>query len=74
MSEQLDSQSFNQNYKILKETAQWLSEQRDPDIDQLVPRVEKAMEAYRICKSRLKTVEDTLGKYFEKNDELVNQD
>jgi exodeoxyribonuclease VII small subunit len=74
MSEQLDSQSFNQNYKILKETAQWLSEQRDPDIDQLVPRVEKAMEAYRICKSRLKTVEDTLGKYFEKNDELVDQD
>ena len=39
----LDSTSFNKNYKILKETADWLSQQKEPDIDQLVPKVEKAM-------------------------------
>ena len=61
MSEALDSQSFNTNYRILKETADWLSRQEEPDIDQLVPRVERAMGAYRICKERLEAVQQTLG-------------
>ena len=42
-----DSISFNENYKILKETADWLSDQAEPDIDQLVPKVEQAMQAYQ---------------------------
>ena len=54
MSEEvLDSGSFNKNYRVLKETADWLSKQEEPDIDQLVPKVERAMQAYRICKDRL---------------------
>lgn len=60
----LDSQSFNKNYKLLKETADWLARQEEPDIDQLVPKVEKAMEAYRICKDRLDKVQETLGQYL----------
>jgi hypothetical protein len=45
MSDQeLDSTSFNQNYQVL-ETADWPSRQEEPDIDQLVPRVERAMPA-----------------------------
>src|SRR4051794_1755778 len=60
----LDSKSFNKNYTVLKETADWLSRQDEPDIDQLVPRVEKAMRAYRICKDRLEAVQETLGQYL----------
>jgi exodeoxyribonuclease VII small subunit len=67
MSDELDSASFNKNYKVLKETADWLSGQKEPDIDQLVPRVEKAMKAYTICKDRLDKVQATLGQYFPKD-------
>jgi exodeoxyribonuclease VII small subunit len=62
---QLDSASFNKNYKVLKDTADWLSTQKEPDIDQLVPKVETAMKAYQICKDRLAKVQETLGQYFE---------
>jgi exodeoxyribonuclease VII small subunit len=64
---QLDSTSFNKNYKVLKETADWLSTQKEPDIDQLVPKVETAMKAYQICKDRLTKVQETLGQYFDKD-------
>ena len=65
---QLDSTSFNKNYQVLKQTADWLSTQKEPDIDQLVPKVEKAMQAYSICKDRLTKVQETLGQYFEKDE------
>jgi exonuclease VII small subunit len=65
---QLDSSSFNKNYQVLKQTADWLSTQKEPDIDQLVPKVEKAMQAYQICKDRLTKVQETLGQYFEKDE------
>ena len=71
MSDDLDSQSFNKNYKVLKETADWLSGQKEPDIDQLVPKVERAMKAYSICKDRLDKVQATLGQYFQ-NEAPVN--
>ena len=67
MSDDLDSGSFNKNYWILKETADWLSGQKEPDIDQLVPKVETAMKAYSICKDRLDKVQATLGRYFPKD-------
>jgi exodeoxyribonuclease VII small subunit len=65
---QLDSASFNKNYQVLKQTADWLSTQKEPDIDQLVPKVETAMKAYQICKDRLTKVQETLGQYFEKEE------
>lgn len=65
MSEVLDGLSFNKNYKVLKETADWLSQQKEPDIDQLVPRVNTAMQAYKVCKTRLDTVQATLSQSFE---------
>ncbi len=61
----LDSGSFNKNYRVLKDTADWLSKQEEPDIDQLVPKVERAMQAYRICKDRLDKVKETLGQYLQ---------
>ena len=60
----LDSESFNKNYKVLKETADWLTKQGEPDIDQLVPKIETAMRAYAICKDRLDKVQETLGQYL----------
>ncbi len=68
MSDELDSDSFNKNYRVLKETADWLSGQKEPDIDQLVPKVERAMRAYSICKDRLDKVQTTLGQYFQRED------
>jgi exodeoxyribonuclease VII small subunit len=65
VSDQPDSLSFNKNYKILKDTADWLSQQKEPDIDQLVPKVEIAMQAYKVCKTRLDSVQATLSQYFE---------
>ena len=65
---ELDSTSFNRNYAILKETADWLAGQQEPDIDQLVPKVEKAMRAYAICKDRLDAVQETLGRYLQPKD------
>jgi exodeoxyribonuclease VII small subunit len=67
MSDELDSTSFNKNYKVLKDTADWLSAQKEPDIDQLVPKVERAMKAYSICKDRLDKVQATLGQYFQQD-------
>jgi hypothetical protein len=51
----------------LKDRADWLSSQKEPDIDQLVPKVEKAMGAYKICKHPLDKVQATLGQYFQKD-------
>ena len=65
---QLHSASSNRNYKVLKETADWLSSHKEPDIDQLVPKVETAMNAYQICKDGLTKVQETLGAYFEKEE------
>lgn len=71
MNEELDSTSFNKNYKVLKANADWLSTQKEPDIDQLVPKVETAMKAYTICKDRLDKVQATLGQYFQNDGAVV---
>jgi exodeoxyribonuclease VII small subunit len=51
----------------LNETPFWLSGQEEPDIDQLVLKVEQAMRAYTICKDRLDKVQATLGQYFQRD-------
>jgi exodeoxyribonuclease VII small subunit len=66
--DELDRDSFNSNYEVLRETAAWLSNQNEPDIDRLVPKVERAMQAYAICKDRLSKVEAALGKYLDQKD------
>jgi hypothetical protein len=42
-----------------------LARHEEPDIDQLVPKVEQAMRAYVICKKRLDVVQETLGQYLQ---------
>ena len=65
MSKNWISPASTRTTGVLKETADWLSKQDEPDIDQLVPKVERAMQAYRICKDRLDKVKETLGQYLQ---------
>lgn len=58
----LDSQSFNAAYAVLKSNAALLSNQQEPDIDQLLPLVEESIQAYNICKARLDAVRQALEK------------
>ncbi|WZO96059.1 hypothetical protein EP7_003034 [Isosphaeraceae bacterium EP7] len=51
MAERSNSDGFNANDLLLKGSADWLSGQKVPDIDRLVPRVEEATRAYRACRS-----------------------
>lgn len=64
MADQANSTTFRENYRVLKETADWLAKPGEADIDQLVPKVEAAMTAYSACKERLDTVRAKLNQYF----------
>lgn len=59
MSEQ--AETFAANYAILKEVAETLRAQKEPDIDALIPMVDKALAAYKVCKDRLTAVKTAFG-------------
>lgn len=48
--------TFKENYAILKQVAETLRTQQEPDIDALVPMVDKAMASYKLCKERIEAV------------------
>ncbi len=52
--------SFRENYAILKEIADQLRNQQEPDIDSLVPMVDNALNAYKNCIARLDEVDKML--------------
>ncbi len=58
------SGSFKENYETLNDIAKKLRSQEKPDIDALVPMVEQATEAYKICKQRLDNVKLALKEHF----------
>lgn len=60
MTEHLNPNSFNQAYSILKRNADTLQRAKEPDIDALVPLVEESMAAFKICKSRIEAVRQTI--------------
>ena len=66
MAEQ--TESFNENYQIIKNIAETLRNQEDPDIDGLVPMVEKASSAYAICSGRIAAVREALKKILPDED------
>jgi len=58
-----DLPSFNKNYETLKFIAEKIRSEGNkdiPDIDNLLPMVEKATAAYKACKVRLDAVEKAL--------------
>ncbi len=45
----------------VKEVADTLRAQKEPDIDALIPMVDKALAAYKVCKERLTAVKTAFG-------------
>jgi len=58
------TESFNKNYDILKNIAETLRTQREPNIDELIPMIENATKAYKICQERLEAVKIALNQYL----------
>ncbi|MGZ5029315.1 MAG: exodeoxyribonuclease VII small subunit [Methylobacter sp.] len=54
MTENADS--FNEQYAILKQVAETLRTQQEPDLDALIPLVDKGINAYHACKNRIEAV------------------
>ncbi len=63
------TEKFTPNYEILKEIAENLRVQREANIDELIPMIEKATKAYKICKTRLEEVKVALEQYMPQNTE-----
>ena len=57
--------NFKQAFAVLKQNSERLEEQQEPDIDQLLLIVEESMQAYKVCKQRIKTVQDALAHSFD---------
>lgn len=57
--------NFKQAFDVLKQNAERLEDQQEPDIDQLMEIVEESMQAYKICKQRIKVVQEALSHSFE---------
>ena len=53
--------SFKANYDILKEVAETLRNQKEPDIDALIPMVDRALASYKVCKDRITAVKAAFG-------------
>lgn len=62
-------QKFTENYELLKSIAENLRLQREVNIDELVPMIEKATQAYKICKDRLEEVKIALEEYIPQNND-----
>ena len=60
--------TYQQNYQILESVVQQLSQNQNIDIDQLLPMVDQASEAYKFCKSRIDAVESALSERFNQQD------
>ena len=66
------SDIFKENYEILNDIAKKLRSQDKPDIDSLVPMVEQATQAYKLCKQRLDNVKMALKEHLAKEDIDIN--
>lgn len=57
--------TFKQAFAILKQNSERLEDQEEPDIDQLMLIVEESMQAYKVCKQRIKVVQEALAQTFD---------
>lgn len=67
MSKQTNT--FKANYQILKEVAETLRTQQEPDIDALIPMVDKATAAYKKCKERIDAVKKAFAEKIPESDD-----
>ncbi len=61
--------SFQVNYEILLKNAERLREEKELDIDSLVPLVEESTRAYQACKQRIDAVRAALAAHLGEGDE-----
>ena len=54
------AETYKANYAILKETAEALRNPQEPDIDALIPMIDRALAAYKACKARIEEVKRVL--------------
>lgn len=59
-----NTEKFKQHYDNLRDIADKMRSQ-EPDIDQLIPLVDSALNSYKICKERLDSVKKMLETRFE---------
>ncbi len=52
--------SYLANYAVLQETAKALREQKEPNLDELIPMVDQALSAYKACRGRIDAVRQML--------------
>ena len=69
-----EHQKFTPNYEELKQIAEQLRVQKEINIDELIPMIERATKAYNICKERLEAVKVALEQYMPPSSEeqIVN--
>lgn len=59
-NEKLETSGYLANYAVLQETAKALREQKEADLDELIPMVDKALSAYKGCRDRIEAVRKML--------------
>lgn len=56
--------SFQSAFQMLKENANNLQQQDEPDIDNLMTTVEESIAAYKVCQERIDAVQKALDETF----------
>jgi exonuclease VII small subunit len=59
--ENKETENFMDCYIALRETVTALKQMQEPDVDAIIPLVEKGMKAYKGCEARIKQVEGYLA-------------
>lgn len=72
MSKAKTTNGFNDNFLILQRNAERLREEKDLDIDSLVPLVEESARAYQVCKARIEAVKQALEAHLQSGDSSEN--
>lgn len=68
------AENFSRSYDTLKTIAESLRNQREPNVDELIPMLEQATQAYKVCKSRLESVQLALKEYLPQTDSDASRD
>ncbi len=63
------SETYAENRAKLKEISDKLKNSDEIDIDALIPMIEEATSAYKICKDRIEQVEKLLQEKFQNTEE-----
>jgi|GEM_PF-1126453 len=56
-----ENPSFNHHFNNLKQIAEKLKNQSEPNIDELIPLVQSSVNSYQACQARLESVSQALA-------------